>query len=100
LVTTILAIPDYRQKPSGKTVINFEERPSDQPEAIRAWFYPGNSYGDEFVYPKTRAAQLAKQNHQPVLSIRDKTPSAQIKQAPVKAVNPSGEETDLAEWSR
>src|ERR1700688_4542828 len=30
LVTTILAIPDYRHQPKGKTVINFEEGPSDQ----------------------------------------------------------------------
>jgi Protein of unknown function (DUF2911) len=35
LVTTILAIPDYRMQPKGKTVINFEERPADQPEAIQ-----------------------------------------------------------------
>jgi hypothetical protein len=27
LITTILAIPDYRLQPTGKTVIHFEERP-------------------------------------------------------------------------
>ncbi len=61
LVTTILAIPDYRQKTPEKTIINFEETPSGQPEAVRSWFYPGKNYGDELVYPKTRAMQLAKQ---------------------------------------
>lgn len=97
LVTTVLAIADYRMQPTGKTVINFKERPSDSPDAIRAWFYPGNNFGDEFVYPKTRATQLAKQTHQPVLSIRDDQSPAQLKQASVKAVNPSGEETDIAQ---
>ena len=56
LVTTIVAIPDYRTQPKGETVIHFEERRSGQPEAIRSWFYPGCDFGEEFVYPKSRAS--------------------------------------------
>jgi LPXTG-motif cell wall-anchored protein len=52
LITTILAIPDYRLEPSGRTVLTFWEMPPGQPKALRAWFYPGDSYGQEFVYPK------------------------------------------------
>jgi len=40
LVTTILAVPDYRLQPTGRTVIHFEERPADQPEAIYCGFTP------------------------------------------------------------
>lgn len=54
LVTTILAIPDYRREAPENTIINFEERLSGEPEAIQSWFYPGNNRGEEFVYPKTR----------------------------------------------
>ncbi|MGA8440464.1 MAG: hypothetical protein WB762_01130 [Candidatus Sulfotelmatobacter sp.] len=99
LVTTILAIPDYRLQPQGRTVIHFEERPSDQPEAIHSWFYPGDNFGQEFVYPKTRATQLAKQTSRPVLSMPDEQASnaTQMKQAPVKAATPSGEEIEIAE---
>lgn len=99
LVTTILAIPDYRLRPTGKTVVHFEERPSGQPEAIHSWFYPGDNFGHEFVYPKARATQLAKQTSKPVLSMPDQQPSntAQIKQTPVKAVTPSGEEIEITE---
>lgn len=99
LITTILAIPDYRLHPTGKTVVHFEERPSDQPEAIHSWFYPGDNYGQEFVYPKTRATQLAKQTSKPVLSMPDQQPSntTQMKQTPVKAVKPSGEEIEITE---
>jgi len=96
LVTTILAIPDYRQETPAKTIINFEERPSGQPEAIQSWFYPGNNFGEEFGYPKTRAKQLAKQAGRPVLSMPEPASNAaQIKQASVKAVTPSGEEVAL-----
>ena len=54
LVTTILAIPDYRREVPENTIINFEERRTGEPEAIQSWFYPGNDRGEEFVYPKTR----------------------------------------------
>jgi hypothetical protein len=99
LLTTILAVPDYRLQPTGRTVIHFEERPSDQPEAIHSWFYPGANFGEEFVYPKAKATILAKQTSKPVLSMPDEHPSeaAKLKQTPVNAVTPSGEEIDLAE---
>ena len=99
LVATVVAIPDYRLKPKGKTVVHFEERPSGSPEAIHSWFYPGDNFGEEFVYPKTRALQLAKQTSRPVLSIPNEQASntAQIEQVPVKAVTPSGDEIEIAE---
>ena len=52
---TILAIPNFRLKATDKTVITFRERPAGQPEALRAWFYPGRNWGEEFVYPKAKA---------------------------------------------
>jgi hypothetical protein len=99
LITTILAIPDYRLQPTGETVIHFEERPSDSPEAIHSWYYPGANYGEEFVYPKTKAEQFAKQTSRPVLSMPDEPPpdTGQIKQTPVKAISPSGEEIEITE---
>ena len=67
--STILAIPNYRLQATDKTVMTFRERAAGQPEAIRAWFYPGNRWGQEFVYPKTRAIELAKLTNQPVLAM-------------------------------
>src|SRR5579872_366997 len=64
---TILAIPNYRLKATDKTVMTFRERPAGQPEALRAWFYPGRQWGEEFVYPKARAIVLAKETHEAVL---------------------------------
>ena len=61
--TTILAIPNYRMHATDKTVVTFRERPAGQPEALRAWFYPGHEWGEEFVYAKSRAIELAKETN-------------------------------------
>lgn len=98
IFTTILAIPDYRLTPSEKTVLRFEERPVHTPEAIRAWFYPGDNFGQEFVYPKARAAQLAQATHLPVLSA-DLTPAEkpeELLKAPVVAVTPEKKEIEIS----
>jgi len=44
IYATILAIPNYRLQSTDKTVLTFRERPSGQPEALRAWFYPGRNW--------------------------------------------------------
>jgi len=59
LQTTILAIPDYRLQPTGKTQFAFWETPAGVPKAVRDWFYPGDNFGQEFPYPKKLVAQLA-----------------------------------------
>jgi hypothetical protein len=51
LITIIRGIPDYRMETPGKLILQFEERPSGQPEALKALFYPGYDSGVEFVYP-------------------------------------------------
>jgi hypothetical protein len=68
---TILAIPNVRMKATDKTVMTFRERPAGEPEALRAWFYPGKEWGEEFVYPKARALVLAKETNTPVLFVPD-----------------------------
>ena len=96
--TTILAIPNYRLKPTDKTVMTFRERAEGQPEAIRAWFYPGAQWGQEFVYPKEKATELAKETHEPVLATTEEpTEPTELKELPVEAVTPTGEEVPLAQ---
>jgi len=104
LYGTFLAIPDYRLKPAGKPIITFEERAAGAPEAVRAWFYPGENYGHQFVYPKVKAVQLAKANNQPVASmpnelaqhtVTPEPPVAVLKEAPLKAQQPTEEEVEV-----
>jgi hypothetical protein len=108
---TILAIPNYRLKATDKTVITFREGPAGQPEALRAWFYPGRNWGEEFVYPKAKAVELAKTTNVPVLftpaeiplEVTEPVQSAsapvvvELKQAPIMAVQPTGEEVQVAQ---
>jgi hypothetical protein len=108
---TILAIPNYRLKATDKTVITFRERPAGQPEALRAWFYPGRNWGEEFVYPKAKAIELAQASNTPVLFTPAEIPVevaepmktveepvvVQLKQAPIRAVKPTGDEIQVAE---
>jgi hypothetical protein len=56
LVSTIPAIPAYRSNIPGKSIVQFEERPSGTPVAIHSWFYPGDKTGWQFVYPKEHQA--------------------------------------------
>jgi hypothetical protein len=110
IYATILAIPNYRLKATDKTVMTFAERAAGQPQAIRAWFYPGDNWGQEFVYPKKRALELAKLTNQPILYIPDElasnlvapistaddAPVAPLKTVTLRAVTPAGEDIALA----
>ncbi len=111
IYATILAIPNYRLTATDKTVMTFRERPAGQPEALRAWFYPGRNWGEEFVYPKAKAIELAKQTNTPVLFTAAEIPLevtepiksadepvvVQMKQVPLRAIKPTGEEVEIAE---
>ena len=101
LFTTILAINNYRLKPTEKTVMTFKERGEGQPEAIKAWFYPDNAFGQEFVYSKKRALELAKIVKEPVLAMPIETntvpPAEVLKTIKLEAIQPTGEEAPVAE---
>jgi len=46
----------------------FSERKSGAPMAIKSWFYPGDNFGQRFVYPKVKAVEIAAAVNQPVPS--------------------------------
>ena len=99
IFTTILAIPNYRLHSTDKTVMTFRERAAGQPEAIRAWFYPNDNFGQEFVYPKFRAIELAKATGEPVLAMPlAGEPTVEVlKAVEVEAVTPAGEVVPVAQ---
>ena len=110
IYATILAIPNYRLRATDKTVMTFAERAAGDPPAMRAWFYPGDNWGQEFVYPKKRALELAKLTNLPILYIPDElapnlvapvktaddAPVVALKTVPLRAVRPSGDDADIA----
>jgi hypothetical protein len=110
VLASIQAVPDFRLHPTDKPVISFEERPSGEPEALQSWFYPGESYGVHFVYPKSPmapagnpdaevAANAAPTATAPALTEAIAPPVAQLTTPPVVPVlaNPEPERQVLAQ---
>jgi hypothetical protein len=100
LIRTILAIPSYRMNPAGETMVRFDERPTGTPQAIKSWYYPGDNFGQQFVYRKARATQLAENVSEPVLTVRDEqvaTPAAVVENTPVTGVQPTDDEVEVVD---
>ena len=111
LYGTFLTIADQRLRPAEKPIITFEETAAGSPEAVKAWFYPGDDYGHEFVYPKPKALELAKTNNTPVPSMpaelapNTTEPAATVKEPHIvamskgllKAQKPTEEEVEITE---
>src|ERR1700722_243334 len=120
LYGTFLTLADYRPQASDKSIVRFSETAQGGPPAVKEWFIPGDTDGFEFVYPKNRATQLAKASNQAVPSMASNmTPNitqsagssaaeqadkgaqqtnvTALKNTPVKAIQPNGDEVEVAE---
>jgi hypothetical protein len=108
IYATVLAIPNYRLVSKNKTVITFSEGIKGAPQPIRAWFYPGANWGEEFVYPKAKAIEIAKVTNTPVLALQsdvvvevakpeEAAVATSLQQTPVMAIQPTGETVELAQ---
>jgi len=109
ILATFITIPDYKLTPSDKTIITFAERPAGSPQAVKGWFYPGRTYGHEFVYPKNEAVQLAHTMHTPVPAMPTELASEivmpdislsgpeieRLEEAPLKVEKPDGTEVEI-----
>jgi hypothetical protein len=94
LQTTVLAIPNYRLQPTGKTEFQWWETPAGQPRAMRAWFYPGDNFGQEFAYPKTEAVAIASATNEAVPTTYAEKES-ELATARVGTVDKAGTEMEL-----
>jgi hypothetical protein len=110
LYATVLAIPDYHLNTPSHTLIRLYKSKNGNPAALKAWFYPGDNFGQRFVYPKSRATEIARNANEAVPSMPDDTaanmskiksgnePEASaLKNAQVKAEEPSGQEVAAAQ---
>jgi len=92
VIATILAIPNYRLEPTGRTVIKFSETSDGTtssgtlPEAgvpIKEWFYPGDNFGQEFkVVPPPVETATAEPTTPPPESEPAPEPAAAPEEAP------------------
>ena len=56
------------QEATGHTVVKLAEQESSKPDALVAWFYPGETTGHEFLYPKDQEKQLSQDSQQTVVA--------------------------------
>jgi hypothetical protein len=83
---TLMAIPYYStDRPSDDPQVRFMESPAQAngtngtngaaagTNAIKIWFYPGNSVGHEFIYPRSQAMRIAARTGNSVLTTKSET---------------------------
>jgi LPXTG-motif cell wall-anchored protein len=95
--TMILAIPNYRLRPVDEPVLRFKEGLRGAPDALHAWFFSGDQWGQEFVYPKTEAALIAENTGERVLEAEitpEETPEA-LTETHVAVMTPQKEEEEF-----
>ena len=83
LHATLMAIPYYsNDRPPDDPQVRFLETPAANgaaaTNAIKIWFYPGNSVGHEFIWPRDKAMQLAKATGESVLTTKTDEESSEL----------------------
>ena len=86
--------PVDRLEPPADPEVRFMETAAGMPAAIRSWWYPGQSKGYEFVYPKEQARRLAQAASQPVLTtMAQSTTAEETNTSELARISSSGQET-------
>ena len=95
----LLTIPTQRTEPSADPEIRFMETAEGTPRAIKAWWYPGNTIGWEFIYPREQALKLAKAAGDSVLTTAsaENNTTEEMKTADLARVTESGGETAVVQ---
>ena len=91
-----MTINAIRPKPSDDAELRFLETPAGKPAAVKTWWYPGNTIGREFVYPKSQARRLAAATNTNVLASKsdaETAPAATTATADLEYVAPNGQES-------
>ena len=86
VLATVVAVPDHRVRPEDNSDFTFHEVKHVGPRPVRSWFYTGDLIGLEFVYPKVRAKEIAKDSDSHVMA------SNGIKDSVIVAITPNGKE--------
>jgi hypothetical protein len=93
-----LTISAQRPRPSDEAELRFLETPAGAPAAIKTWWYPGNSIGREFIYPKSQARRLAQATNTNVLTTQaESVTNEQMQTADLAYVSPTGQETAVTD---
>jgi hypothetical protein len=76
LYATLETITTERQDATGDTTLALVEQGAGKPEVLLKWFYPGETTGNEFVYPKQEEKDLAQDRQQIVVANQPAVPNS------------------------
>jgi hypothetical protein len=105
IYATLMAIPFYsNERPSDDPQVRFMETPASATNgttagtnAIKIWFYPGNSVGHEFIYPRSQAMRIASRTGSSVLTTKSDTEiEASVSDADLTRVDRAGTDTAVS----
>ncbi|MGA7294086.1 MAG: hypothetical protein WBW53_06460 [Terriglobales bacterium] len=65
---SLLTAPVLRGQSRSHTTLTFAEQPKNRPEALLAWYYPGDLTGHQFLYRKPVEKMLARDVHQQIVA--------------------------------
>ena len=93
----LLTIPDERRDPAKDAEVAFLETASRTPSAVKAWWYPGERTGYEFIYPRAQARQLARSTGASVLTTKaDTTKTEETRSGELTRIDSSGHDQSAA----
>lgn len=88
LIATVTSQPIQSDEIPQEPTVTFFETPADMPRAVHMWFYPGQRWGHEFIYPREQAMRIATAANRSVLA-------SDSDESTVARVNPG--EADVAQ---
>jgi LPXTG-motif cell wall-anchored protein len=89
-----------RTNPARDGEVRFMEAGAGVPPALRTWWYPGETVGYEFVYPKQQARRLAQRTRQYVLTTKNDTTAVAERDTSednLVRISPNGSESPVNE---
>jgi hypothetical protein len=89
------AIPTWRPDPPKDSELRFMETAVGMPQAVKTWYYAGESIGREFLYPRAQARLLARGTGD-VIATTESVPEEEAGLPDVSWTTPLGEETHEA----
>jgi hypothetical protein len=73
LYKTLQTMRNRRSEAPKDPIVMFKETVAGQPQAVQSWFYPNDSAGFEFIWPRNEALKLAQASHGSVLTSTDES---------------------------
>jgi hypothetical protein len=92
-VTRVIGIPAYQLDTPDTPIFTLTERPNGGSQAVQSWFYPGDHFGIEFVYPKS--ARQFEAAAQPAPAAAPEPAPAALPEAPQAETADRATDTEL-----